>query len=470
MANLKNNKNIPRLISIISEQELFDYWIKEKHTPKETQEHFNISSWEFNLLSNYYNIKQRGNSLNNYIRLVSRENLYNYYFEENHSATDTMKYFNINEHTLEQLCRYYGLPNKQSYNKDKILKDLDELEVVDYYKNHSYYNTIDYFNLRTCSHVLDTIITKYGAHKKDIKKKKFESFDEIIARVSKEEFYQYYIVENHSYGETIKHFNLGNLDKVRNYYGLHKRQFTKHNFIKIEQFKKLYTKEEFINYYIIQNHRLFETAEHFNISQDTCKLLIREYDVSKKKKEYSHLSMVNYKQTCLNKYGVENSLQLRKCRDNNEPYQSEPNKKFQKLLEVKGLTKDETFISEFALEDKRYDFKIDNYLVEVNPWATHNITWKKYCLSNKNSWSNYMYKEYHREKSLLAQKHGYKCICIWDWSDKEKIIENILNNTLNIKDTGEIKLHLFNYKTKEIVSTTGPYVVEIWDDGFELEV
>ena len=36
-------------------------------------------------------------------------------------------------------------------------------------------------------------------------------------------------------------------------------------------------------------------------------------------------------------------------------------------------------------------------------------------------------KTYHRDKTAIAEKYGYRCIHIFDWDDPDKIISNILN-------------------------------------------
>ena len=170
----------------------------------------------------------------------------------------------------------------------------------------------------------------------------------------------------------------------------------------------------------------------------------------------------------MEKYGVENTFQLDNCIKNATPYQSGPNKEFQKLLESKGLIEDIDFTTEFSIGNKRYDFKINNYLLEIDPWATHNITFKKYNCKQK--WLNHITKKYHREKTILALNNNYICIHLFDWVDKNYIVEAVLNNCVEIKDTKECKKYIYNYKENKIMTELGPWTVEIWDDGFELNI
>ena len=66
------------------------------------------------------------------------------------------------------------------------------------------------------------------------------------------------------------------------------------------------------------------------------------------------------------------------------------------------------------------DFKVNNTLIEINPYATHNSTWG--IRNNPPKSSNY-----HQQKSKLAADNGYFCIHIFDWDDQNKIIQMLKN-------------------------------------------
>lgn len=118
--------------------------------------------------------------------------------------------------------------------------------------------------------------------------------------------------------------------------------------------------------------------------------------------------------TTLEKYGV--SCQF--LRDDVFPTassDSKPNLEFLRLLEENGIKVDDR---EFIIQGelKRYDFRIRDVLVEINPWAWHNST---YCplVSGEPVDRNY-----HYDKTQIATKNGYRCINVWDWDDKNKIV------------------------------------------------
>lgn len=447
-------------IKLPTKEEIEKYYIEENHSNKDALEFFGLSCDVFQALLNKYGIHKRGKGAFEYLcSRISREAIIKYYIEEDHSYYDTISFFKIDESKFLNLCKHYNI-NKKSYKLNKLLASINEEEVAEYYKNHSYNNTLEHFGINT--HILDKIISKFGINKLN-RTKKNEPLNSYLSRVSKEEIYQYYIIENHSYNDTTNHFNIpaGMFEKICNFYNVVKIKHV-NKFTYYKDAIKDVDKEEFKCYYIDQNHSLKETALHFNISEDVTQRLINDLDINKRK-HYPELIKQKYEQTCLEKYGVEHTLLLDKCKENARPYRSGPNLHFQSLLEAKGLVEGKDFEIEFRIGRRPFDFKVGNYLIEIDPWATHNVTWNKYFHIN--------YKpigpEYHREKTLFALKNGYSCIHVFDWMDKKQIIEDVLNNRIKLKDRGEISKHLFNYKTNKEVYEYGPWVVEIYDDGFE---
>lgn len=103
--------------------------------------------------------------------------------------------------------------------------------------------------------------------------------------------------------------------------------------------------------------------------------------------------------------------------------------------------------SEFNLWDYRYDFKIWNTLIEINPRVFHNSNIQvksDYKLKNK---------EYHYNKLKFAIDNWYNCIMVRPRMTLEETLTLIENN----KKVSQSKIitHWFNIKTEEHL---------IWDD------
>lgn len=118
--------------------------------------------------------------------------------------------------------------------------------------------------------------------------------------------------------------------------------------------------------------------------------------------------LVNLKKTMLDRYGVECSFQLDDI--NVHKKHSYPNECFARLLDLNNIK----YTREFPLESKSYDFKVGNTLVEINPTITHNVTWSPFGVP--------IDKFYHKNKTDIATRNGYRCIHIWDWDNVDKII------------------------------------------------
>lgn len=103
--------------------------------------------------------------------------------------------------------------------------------------------------------------------------------------------------------------------------------------------------------------------------------------------------------------------------------ESKPNKAFADLLSEAKIP----FERELCLETKKFDFKIDNILVEIDPWTTHNATIAPFeCKRGP------IDRTYHKLKTDIANRNGYRCIHVFDWDDQNKIISMLKKNAEHI--------------------------------------
>jgi hypothetical protein len=75
---------------------------------------------------------------------------------------------------------------------------------------------------------------------------------------------------------------------------------------------------------------------------------------------------------------------------------------------------------EFTISSYSYDFKVGDTLIEINPSIFHNTLINPYGESRID-------KNYHKGKSELAERTGFRCIHIWDWDDINKVANLLLN-------------------------------------------
>lgn len=119
--------------------------------------------------------------------------------------------------------------------------------------------------------------------------------------------------------------------------------------------------------------------------------------------------------SCMKKYGVPWYCMLPQVREANHSIHSKTNERFGELLSANSIE----FTEEYRIEDRLYDFRINNtnILLEIDPTPTHTTADGYFAPT---PW-DYQYK-----KSQLAIKNGFWCIHIFDWDDPAKIV-NLLN-------------------------------------------
>lgn len=124
--------------------------------------------------------------------------------------------------------------------------------------------------------------------------------------------------------------------------------------------------------------------------------------------------------TCMERYGVESPTLLPQCKfSSGNSSLTKPNLAFAELLNRYNIE----YEKEFSLQSFSYDFLLKDYdiLIEINPSETHNSSWSPFGEKSVKS------KDYHFKKSLKAWENNYTCIHIWDWDNKEAIINNIID-------------------------------------------
>lgn len=118
------------------------------------------------------------------------------------------------------------------------------------------------------------------------------------------------------------------------------------------------------------------------------------------------------RRTVIDRYGVQNSFLVGW---ENRTGPSSVELAFGKMLEDAGIP----YEIEFFVGGKPYDFKVGDTLIELNPWAWHNVTSHPFC---KDGSLSCMKPYYHSQKTAIAASGGYRCIHVFDWDDVEKII------------------------------------------------
>lgn len=271
----------------------------------------------------------------------------------------------------------------------KLLDTLNISEFIAYYSNHNIVDTSKHFNMNT------SLVTRLC---KDIGFKKDKSL--VANQIKQTKVLRYgSIAQLNAHNKAKRDQSL-----IARYGSIEEAKLAISEKCKLTNSKKensfIYLinhidKQKFIDLYINQNKSRTYIMHEYNITSYMLDKIIDYFDCHKSKHQSSYIGL----NTKYSKYGT---------RDN--------------YLEFNDLLLENNikFTREFPISNKSFDFKIDDILIEINPTATHNS-----IIGIRGNSSLPM--NYHKLKSQLARDNGYRCIHIWDWDDKDKIINSLMD-------------------------------------------
>lgn len=269
-----------------------------------------------------------------------------------------------------------------------------------------------------------------------LKKTNRQKFEQnVLSKIPKEEITDLYINQNCTYEFLMQKYGITSwtLDKVIREYGIKKPRKQSASLVLQTKYNKAGGKE---SYDSKQHEAMLDNLaakgitkeEHYAKVAESCRLAWGKKSDDEKEliiqahypsyyndsEKIEHAKEVR-KQTNLERYGVVNSFALATYTN-----QSKPNLEFQNLLKSNEIEYQREFYLYYDSGYFKYDFKVGNILIEINPWPCHNTT---FCpIPN----SSIIDKRYHSRKTKVALGHGFRCIHVWDWDDKEKIINLLL--------------------------------------------
>lgn len=243
--------------------------------------------------------------------------------------------------------------------------------------------------------------------------------------IPKEELYQKYIVENISRNECALFFNvtermiirrLGEYgikrDPKKTYLNMQKTILERYGVKHPSQSSALSQKARLI---MKEKYGVEYTAQSDILRAKMQQTMLKRYG----KKHYVETKSFQAKSstTCKEKHGVDWPCQYPQCIKSLEEAigHSKPEQEFADILDKKNIQ----YEREFPIRGFKYDFKIDNFLFEINPSGTHNVNFGLFGHEPKK-------KSYHYTKYSVAKEYNFHCVHIFDWDDKEKIIRLFL--------------------------------------------
>ena len=120
-AAIRENNIINKNGILINKQEIYNYYITNNNSRENTINHFNLTIHDFKkILKNYNIIKtphiKKPESFKHILQRIPREELYNYYIEQNNSIENTLQKFNITQPILSRLMVHYDIKFKGGFS------------------------------------------------------------------------------------------------------------------------------------------------------------------------------------------------------------------------------------------------------------------------------------------------------------------------------------------------------------------
>lgn len=338
---------------------------------------------------NKYLNKSSKSSFDMLLKVISKEEILHLYLDKNYSKKKCEDILNISDTNFSKLLKFYNIQK----TKEQISESAKHTNIEKYGEDYA---------KKRCVVSMETKTKKYGDPTYNNNNKSKQT---CLAR---------YGVDNPNKLESVRNkIKNTNLNKYGVSVSCNQKNMIEHNKqVKIERYGSVNNHKKAVETNL-QKYGVkapLQNAEIFNKKTATC---INKYGAPNTFASDEIKDKIQ--QTCLERYGVPYYCMTEKCRNSSVNNNSSCNLEFEKLLKKNNIS----FTREFSLEKYNYDFKVDTYLIEINPSSTHNSLW---------GWKGHgkpLEKDYHYKKSLIAKKYGFRCIHIFDWDDLQKIIDMI---------------------------------------------
>ena len=267
-----------------TKEEVYKYYVEENHTRDDTAKHFNCGVYALDGFCKYHNIvkciKKPKTKLN-----ASKEEVIEYYINQNHTQEETVRYFNCGIDALYNFLKRNNIEKPRSLvneleSKVKLNIRDNKLNNIDIFKlkelcESPLYSKEDILKILNLTlSELDFLLNKHNLR---VSKPKSQEFLNIVSKFSKEDIIKCYIDEGHSQKETRDY--LGGIPQdtflaILDYYNINK-------FLTYNEVINNISKEEIEKYYIEGNHTRKETIEHFGINEALLYKLMVDYNTLK---------------------------------------------------------------------------------------------------------------------------------------------------------------------------------------------
>ena len=220
---------------------------------------------------------------------------------------------------------------------------------------------------------------------------KKEDFTKLVSQLNRDEIYSEFILNGDDFLREKYNLSYGNLKDFKNIFNLHltKEEINKKRKLcwenkdtslknKHASLLEFISRDKLVDIYLIKNNSFEDTCKILDINKNDLLFLLKEYDCKKPKnissEIYKNTKLEKYgdsnynnrdkaKQTCLEKYGVDN------------PY------KYESFIKKSSVTKKDIYGEDNINNWKKgFDTRIENYGSIENSYRAQADTYKQTCL------------------------------------------------------------------------------------------
>lgn len=368
------------------------------------------------------------------LNTIDRNEFTEYYLW--HTISDTCSKFNITKNNALTIIRFLGL-KKTKEQRSQSLKNV-ECGVEDFYKKRKQktdkkildkYGSLENYNRSNSEKIKKTAIERYG---------------------SLDNYYRY--VNSKLVNSLVNKYGVKNASQMQSVKDKKKETMIKHFGSLEEAYRAIYLRgsETYFR----------RTGYEHNLDNPDIRKQINETFLDKYGGNPFQSEDVKEKiqNTNLERYGVNWFCMLQKS---SGAVHSRPNDNFEKFL----ISNNFVFEREFCLNNFCYDFKVDNFLIEIDPYATHNLDWSPFGDHVGVGF------DYHFNKSKNAFDCGYVCLHVFDWCRVDSLFDLLKSEFSQVSVVFSVpRLYYYNYKMKVLVDSFDKNCVRICDDGSDIYI
>ena len=189
---------------VINKEDLYDLYINKNLNYSEVAEKLNCSPAQVVVYLRKYKLNTLKFNLHRCVDFkLNYKDLYEYYVEENHTKKETAQHFNVSEMTVSTFCKKNQISKRQILKNRVSYEELYDFHII---QNKSRKETCKHFGIS--EDYIYRMLCEHNVRKQTkAVSDRFSITKYLMNTINKNDLIKYYVEEDHTRPETAKHFN-----------------------------------------------------------------------------------------------------------------------------------------------------------------------------------------------------------------------------------------------------------------------